>query len=565
MTYNKILIIVTISVAAIGCQSHKNSEIIQTADSLLWASSTSCQTYIDKNQDKVTAYEQKRLFLTKEHAKFRSQMDFENDSVLDELAVYFEKNLDYDAVGEIKYLQGARQLHLGEYFKATEYLKEAEKSYAKATFNKPLLIGMLYFYLGAATERSRFFDIACEYYTKALPHLYESNIPLYISAAYHHLGKSTHDEDSAKLFLDSAYYYATQIDDPFYRKEIEVVKALSFNNDETENQEKLINDILYLCDSCHQYYYISPLAHIYLNKNELNKAQIILQKLATDTAIDIWAKEQYYTIKAELAYKSKNKDEAYATIKALHKWQTEEIENSAFANTYIISQKYDVAKEQELRLQEQIQKQRAYFWIVIVLLVCICIGGYTYYIYKKGKLELQISEEQKKRLEQELNINRAVLRARISERLEFARHLYFWGSHHSEAIPDILGSLSPTRARNDSSNWKEFYQEFNLCYNNLLERLVNDFPALTDTDLQYIVITYLGFNITDMAFILRIKTRTIWNRRSHVKQHMSMPEDKNLDDWIVNEMGKEYGIAEPQRIQQLPGKKIRKEEDRNTK
>lgn len=214
-----------------------------------------------------------------------------------------------------------------------------------------------------------------------------------------------------------------------------------------------------------------------------------------------------------------------------------------------------------MRLQEQVNKQHAYFWIVVVLMICICIGGYTYYIHKKGKLELQLSNEQKKRLEQELESDRAMLRARISERIEITKELYAWCSHHNETMPDILGPLSPRKAANDLQNWKNFYDEFNLCYNNVLAKLKEKHPTLTETDLQYIALTLLQYDTTEMSFLLGIGKQTIWNRRTNVKRHMGMPDDANLNEWIINDMAKEYEMVEPQRIQPNTKKRRRKKEE----
>lgn len=546
-----------------SCTPYKESTFIQTADSLLWANPDSCLCYIEAQE--IEMKENNRARLIFEHALYKVSVIYNHDSILSVLSEDFIKNHDYRSAGEAKYIIGANLIQTGDYFTATQILKEAENLFSQSRHTESILQGMLYFNLGVAAERSRFFDMASEYYDIALPFFKECRNPLYIASVYHHLGKICTHVDLAISYLDSAYQYAAQIDDSFYKKEIEVVRALYFANTDSFVAETLINDIQYLCDSCHQNIYVGPLAELYLEHNNIIEAESLLDKLAKDTTKDIWIKEHYYSIKADILYKKNKKDDAYEILKRLHNWQTEQIEKCAFANTYIISQKYDVAKEQELRLQEQVKKQRAYIWIVVVLLVCICIGGYTYYINKKRKLKLQLSNEQKKRLEQELESDRAMLRARISERIEIAKELYAWCSHHNEAMPDILGLLSPKQAASDIQNWKNFYDEFNLCYNNVLAKLKEKYPALTTTDLQYIALTLLQYDTTDMSFILRIGKQTIWNRRTNVKRHMGMPDDANLNKWILNDMTKEYGIVELGHRPKLPKNKIRRIEEKKTK
>lgn len=543
-TLAPLIFAILLSPLFVSCVSHEESEYIDVADHLLWENPDSCIKYIQPKGDLVSLYGKNRLKLINQHAYFKISGKIESDTILNQLIAFFTKNEYYSEAGEAEYILGAHYVQQGKFFEATSCLKLAEYLFQKENSIKPALMGMLYFNLGIASEQCRLFDIAIDYCNLAIPYLRKSNNPIYISVCYHLLGKSHYNKDTRLMYIDSALFYSKDIKS-VYHKEIEATKYQILNS--TSYEGEMIANYIYLCDSCHEYSYAAEIATYYIDKGEYKKAQDYLNLLAQDTSINIWSKEQYFSIKADLHWVNNHKKEAYKTLKWLHEWQTKEIEQSAYASTYIISQRYDAAKEQEMRLQEQVKKQRAYFWIAIIMMICVLIGGYTYYINKKRKLELRISKEEKKRLEEELNTNRAVLRARISERLEVARHLHFWSSHHSEDIPDILGPLSPKQAASDQQNWREFCKEFDLCYGNLLLRLKKDFPALTDSDLQYIVITFLDFDMTDMSFLLQITNRTIWNRRNSVKQHIGMSENTNLDNWIINDMAKEYNIAEPKR------------------
>ena len=543
----------------LSCKHHKDSNIINTADDLLWENPDSCIAYIQAIEKPTSKYTQERLSLIKSHAYYKVTGTIENDSLLSEQIEYFTQEGEYRDAGEANYIIGASYVQQGKFFEATSYLKTAEKLLAKDQQQKPQLKGMLYLNLGIASEQCRLFDIAAEYCLQAIPHLQDSKSPIYLSICYNILGKCQHTTEKKLEYLDSALYYAQEIENPLFRKEIEVIRHKGSKKSKSNND--ILDLLIYLCDSCQKLPYAAELTSYYIEIGNHRKAIEYLEKLSADTNMNVWSREQYYVLESELLWAQGEYKQAYHIIQNLHKRQTDDIENSAFASTYIISQKYDVAKEQELRLQEQVKKQRAYLWIVVVLMICICIGGYTYYINKKRKLELQLSNEQKKRLEQELESDRAILRARISERVEIAKDLYLWSSHHNEEIPDILGPLSPKQAASDLQNWRNFYTEFNLCYNNVLAKLKEKHPALTETDLQYIALTLLKYDITEMSFLLRIEKQTIWNRRTSVKRHLGMPDETNLNEWIINDMAKEYEIVEPQRIQPNTKKRRRKKEE----
>lgn len=527
---------------AIGCTTHRESDVVKTSDSLLWADPDSCLVYLENAPKAYSEAEEKHRELIRQHAYFRITGELENDSTLSDLVSYLTQGGDYEAAGEANYIIGGSHVQKGEYFEATSYLKEAETLYQLSGQSSHKLLGLLYFNLSIAAEQCRLFDVAAEYCQQAIPYLKTHGYMTHLSVCYHLLGKCQDKQDSVVIYLDSALYFAKELDYKGCYMEIELTKS-EIVDSSIYNVDRLSKSI-YLCDSCQSYSYASEIASYYIKKNNYVKAHEYLEKLALDTTINIWSKEQYYVLQSELHWAQGKHEEAYNTLKQLHEWQTREIENSAYASTYIISQRYDAAKEKELRLQEKVKKQRAYIWIVVVLLICIIVGGYSFYINKKRKLELQLSAEQKKRLEEELSKNRAILRARISERLEIAKRLYQWSSHHAETVPDILGSLSPKQAASDQQHWKEFYGEFNQCYDNLLSRLGEDYPALTSSDLQYIALTFLDFDITDISFLLNITNRTIWNRRNSIKQRMGLDEEVNLDEWIKDDMCQAYGMKE---------------------
>lgn len=560
--HSKILFISTIiMLMLLSCNYHKDSNIINTADYLLWENPDSCIDYIINNENSISKYDMNRVEVIYQHAYLKLTKEIADSIKLGYAIEGALKEKDYRTAGEAFYIYGAYCVQKGDYLNATIFLKEAETELMLADTVSNILKGMVLFYLGGAAEQGRLFEVAQEYYKASIPFLKKSNKAQYISACYHHLAKGCTNPDTCTMYIDSAILYSNQTNSPLLQTEVKTTKLQLSHTEERDNIDQLSKNIAFLCDSCEVYSYAAEIVTEEIGKKNYKKAQEYLMKLSLDTAFSIWSKEQYHSLEAELLFRLGKQDEAFIALQKLHKQQTTSIEQSAYSSTYIISQKYDVAKEQELRLQEQVKKQRAYLWIVVVLMICICIGGYTYYINKKRKLELQLNNEQKKRLEQELESDRAILRARISERVEIAKDLYLWSSHHNEEIPDILGPLSPKQAASDLQNWRNFYTEFNLFYNNVLAKLKEKHPALTETDLQYIALTLLKYDITEMSFLLRIEKQTIWNRRTSVKRHLGMPDETNLNEWIINDMAKEYEIVEPQRIQPNTKKRRRKKEE----
>lgn len=74
-------------------------------------------------------------------------------------------------------------------------------------------------------------------------------------------------------------------------------------------------------------------------------------------------------------------------------------------------------------------------------------------------------------------------------------------------------------------------QNFNALYGGLLEHLRTEHPLLTTQDEQVIVLGVLGFSNSNIAFLLNISDRTIWNRRQKIRDRLGDPQ-MDLDQWV---------------------------------
>lgn len=83
----------------------------------------------------------------------------------------------------------------------------------------------------------------------------------------------------------------------------------------------------------------------------------------------------------------------------------------------------------------------------------------------------------------------------------------------------------------DESNWQKFRTEFNNLYDNLLCKLKAAHPELTTQDEQVVALGVLQFDNSDIAFLLGITDRTIWNRRQKLKNRLGDPQ-MDLDQWF---------------------------------
>lgn len=143
----------------------------------------------------------------------------------------------------------------------------------------------------------------------------------------------------------------------------------------------------------------------------------------------------------------------------------------------------------------------------------------------------QLAQAHIKRLNAELAAKREVMHRVLVERIELARHIRQY-AHTSDAhIPKWLQQYLDGYSFADLAKWRAFMEEFNQAYNGYVPYLQQRFPALTDSDLQYLVLATLGFDCSDIACLLGKTDRTIWNRRDIIKSRIA-DKPLHLEDWL---------------------------------
>ena len=113
--------------------------------------------------------------------------------------------------------------------------------------------------------------------------------------------------------------------------------------------------------------------------------------------------------------------------------------------------------------------------------------------------------------------------------MDMAKHLHVEdiSAKLPREVRDYLEQIVFTK----EENWQELRQNFNALYGGLLEHLRTEHPLLTTQDEQVIVLGVLGFSNSDIAFLLNISDRTIWNRRQKIRDRLGDPQ-MDLDQWF---------------------------------
>lgn len=100
----------------------------------------------------------------------------------------------------------------------------------------------------------------------------------------------------------------------------------------------------------------------------------------------------------------------------------------------------------------------------------------------------------------------------------------------SKKISDIRRSIKNNMAEDE--NWDRFEQNFNLVYDNFMQKLTAAFPDLKDNDKKLCAYLRMGLSSKEMASLLNTTVRSIETARYRLRKKLNMESGENLTDFI---------------------------------
>ena len=64
-----------------------------------------------------------------------------------------------------------------------------------------------------------------------------------------------------------------------------------------------------------------------------------------------------------------------------------------------------------------------------------------------------------------------------------------------------------------------------------VSRLQKEYPALTESDMQFAILSIIGASDSDMGILLNVQKQTIYHRRQIVRRHVN-PDIEDIDSWL---------------------------------
>ena len=533
---NRYLYILLLGALLTACSGHMEvtNPQLQEAESLLWEAPLRSDTLLNTlAHANLSRYENKRLELLKAHLDLKLRQQLQSEESMQALASWFASHQDAASAAEAYYIIGAYANWTGDNTTAMRQLKEAERLQPTG-----IIAGMTYYKMGRINEEEQLYEEAESYYSRAAEYITPTNLPLYQACVWRELGRMRSDSSKNACF-EKALGYARQTNDPILCLEIQYAAAASSAS--ADEKKESIRISRYLCDSMHMKRYAYDIVKYYLRSGHPDSARYYLDILAQDSTAKDWSTTQFSLWESQYLHALGRDRSAYLELLDLYNRTTARTEQQIRTQTYAIAQRYDNEAERAKNLQLELEKQHLYFSLAaIIALVLIAIIA-AIIIWQKRHTRALLEKAQTRQkmalMREELELRRETLKRVIEQRVSMNKSLQEAILHQQKdaELPPWADEFIQLSTFTSPSQWNEFVEEFNACYEHVLSHLQEQYPSLKTVDIKVISLIILGIDNADICLLLGLAKNTVWNRRNRIKQAIGLDGDTNLDWWLINE------------------------------
>ena len=449
-----------------------------------------------------------------------------------------------------KQLQKAEELYaLGtssnqhsNYEESTTYLKQAEECLVESRKSKDeriatrsnQLLGLTRFHLGNTSESEMLYEIACSYYHKAIPLLKQGDNAVYLACAYRDIARTIAltggEQDSVLWYFAQAKQYAQTAQSDVLLLDIDAYRYQLCYPDSVTQRLAVCKELAEKHGAHARY---SEIVELLLAQHATDSAAFYLERLQPkDSSYAYWFEQSYaYLLSKVLRQQGKN-DKAYEVLLDLYDRKIEELQRDAGARTYALSLHYDVAREQQLAQEAQRERQwqrkiSLVLVLLLVLVVALSLILWHYWQHRRREQAAALQALQDKYAQQlQLALERLKQKVNLTREMELQRL-----RGNEPEFPKWLQTYRDEQLTLSKESIDELIDSVDRALDGAISRLRKDYPALTESDMQFAILTIIGASDPDMGILLNVQKQTIYHRRQIVRKHVN-PDIDDIDAWL---------------------------------
>ena len=434
------------------------------------------------------------------------------------------------------YRQGISSNNSSQYESSTAYLKQAEEILVTLPISarRNQLLGLTWFRLGNTSESEMLYDIAQSYYRKAIPMISPDSNALYLACAYRDIARTIAitggEQDSVLWYFAQAEQYAQEAQSTVLLLDIDAYRYQLCFPDSVDHR-------LEVCKQSAETYNVparySEIVELLLAQHATDSAAYYLERLRpTDSAYTYWFEQSYAYLQSKILRQRGQADTAYSVLLDLYDRKIEELQRDAGARTYALSLHYDVAREQQKaeEAQRERQWQRTISAILVLLLavvVLLMVVLWRYWVHRRREQATQMQALRNKYVQQlQLALERLQQKVNLTREMELQRM-----RGNEVEFPKWLQTYRDEKLVMSKESLDELIASIDKALDGAISRLRKDYPDLTESDMQFVILSIIGASDNDMSIVLNVQKQTVYHRRQIVRKHIN-PEIDDIDAWL---------------------------------
>lgn len=441
------------------------------------------------------------------------------------------------------YLQGTSSNSSSQYESSTAYLKQAEEileSIQPSAVNhqqlarRDELLGLTWFHLGNTSESEMLYDIAQAYYRKAIPMLNPDSNAIYLACAYRDIARTIAitggEQDSVLWYFAQADIFAAKANNTLLLLDIDAYRYQLCFPDSVVHR-------LNVCKQLAEEYKVatrySEIVELLLAQSATDSAAYYLARLQpTDSAYTYWFEQSYAYLNSKILRQRGQADSAYSVLLDLYDRKIEELQRDAGARTYALSLHYDVAREQQLAAEAQRERQwQRTISVILILLLAVLIILFVviwrYWQQRRREQARQLEALRDKYVQQlQLALERLQQKVNLTREIEMQRM-----RGNEVEFPKWLQTYRDEQLTMSKESLDELIASIDKALDGAISRLRAEYPELTESDMQFAILSIIGASDNDMSIVLNVQKQTIYHRRQIVRKHVN-PDIDDIDAWL---------------------------------
>ena len=529
--------------AAISCNRSVDKRLV-LADSLMWVNPDSSLTILEAiNRDSLKGDENlayHALLLTQ--AQFRCNGNCTSDSLINFASDYYSDNHNREHYTRSLIYKGSYYEERGNPIEAIKWYKQAEDNADTTDYRNlaqiNMRMGMLYFNNYATNNLDlNKFQMAAHYYE-----LLDDKKMLMKSLYYCANVLRISDNNGARKYYDKALSTAKELKDTSNIYNININYALMYIEDSLYLQaKKYIVDAYRLNNRFEENSNYYMLSLIYANLKDIDSAKYFIslpdksQNTAYDSLLMYKAMKEVALCENNLTQYRKF-DKQYYRISDSLKHNETKYKLSKFESDFDTD-----------RIAAKGKKVNSLNKTIIILVALFLVFALV-----TAALFIVISRKNRKDKQQMID---ELKEESFGNYEEFRRNLADFDNHFSKTMNERLKSLeeimtgayNPNQdsksnevvhkispiADDDTKFWEGLYAYINIKHNGAMDRIANDFPQLSASDLNFIKLMCCGFSDAAIAVCRNYRNvASVRGRRRKIRDKMGI--EGNLTDYIRN-------------------------------